>query len=242
MKVLFQNFLNLFRTRKIILQKGNRSPKGPFDNTSYSIGLFIKGSLVFVGLALLVYMMPQGFQAVKNIFLSPADEEVTTVDELPYVSKEQDIINLDQHNLRLILQAYNAGPGKVRASEGNIHYPETISYVERAFNLMEVSSLPTPYNEIIEEVSPYFGLDPHLVKTIVLLESGGESHHISDQGARGLMQITRSTWYDMTDEIGVDWSYDKVFDAYKNIVIGCAYLQWLRDSFFTRTYTSNTEA
>ena len=219
----------------IVIQSAENQSTDPFYRNQKTPFL-VKFIVVTLIVAMFIYIIPQGF-----LFFFPGSTQKplsgTAQPSSLFDATTQTIIELDQKSLFLILQAYNAGPGKVHSYRGVIRYPETMSYVERAFNLLGESSLPTPYNHIIEEVAPYFGIDPHLVKTIVLLESGGEPHHTSSQGARGLMQVTRSTWEDMTEQIGVNWSFDKAFDPYKNIVIGCAYLQWLRDNFLDRMQT-----
>jgi len=43
-------------------------------------------------------------------------------------------------------------------------------------------------------------------------------------GARGLTQIVRSTWEEVVDKMGKDWSWDDAFDADKNLAVGSYYM------------------
>lgn len=209
----------------------------PFESGKALFFYRKKFLIVLLCLLMAVSIIPQGFRYYEMLTNKTLVIEHEPEEKYIFEGMDRNIVHLNRESLLLILQAYNAGPGKVDAYNGTIRYPETISYVERAFNLLGETSIPTPYDHIIEEVAPYFGLDPHLVKTVVLLESGGEAHHTSHRGARGLMQLTYPSWQDMTEILGVDWSFDEAYDPYKNIVVGCAYLAWLRDAFVGQIYT-----
>jgi|GEM_PF-279821 len=67
------------------------------------------------------------------------------------------------------------------------------------------------------------GLDPGFVYAIIWAESGLNAHARSSV-ARGLMQLTRSAWKEVSDE-----SYRKAWDWQTNIEVGIDYLVFCRD-------------
>ena len=66
-----------------------------------------------------------------------------------------------------------------------------------------------------------------LLEAIIMVESNGDSKAISPAGARGLAQLMRGTWHDMTEVVGTDWPFDYAFVPRKNKEIALAYLRWL---------------
>lgn len=68
-----------------------------------------------------------------------------------------------------------------------------------------------------------------LIEAIILVESGGESDRVGPGGERGLMQIKRDTWKEVTDSIyGSPVSFKKAFDPEVNRQVGRAYLAKLK--------------
>ena len=69
-----------------------------------------------------------------------------------------------------------------------------------------------------------------LVEAIVQVESAGRPGMVGRHGERGLMQIKRATWNQMTArEFGRKVDFQRAFDADLNRRMGKAYLAWLHD-------------
>lgn len=73
------------------------------------------------------------------------------------------------------------------------------------------------YDTLVAQYAGQFGLEPHLVKAVMRVESCFDRKAVSRAGARGLMQLMPAT----ARELGVDNS----FDAAQNIRGGAQYLQ-----------------
>lgn len=93
----------------------------------------------------------------------------------------------------------------------------------KAADKTEKSSIKTDYDSLINKISKKYKLNPDLIKSVVMTESGGDSTAVSPAGAKGLMQLTDSTASDM----GVK----DVFDPEENIEGGTKYLRKLIDRF-----------
>lgn len=83
----------------------------------------------------------------------------------------------------------------------------------------------SPYDAIIERHCRARGVDPVLVKAVIMVESGFNPNAVSHKGARGLMQLMPGT----ARRFGVN----DVLDADENIRGGVAYLSVLQDLFPT---------
>jgi len=79
------------------------------------------------------------------------------------------------------------------------------------------------YGDSIIAASRKYRVDPRLVYSVIMAESGGRSDALSPKGARGLMQLTDGT----AAEMGVADS----LDAHQNIEGGTKYLRQLLDRF-----------
>jgi soluble lytic murein transglycosylase-like protein len=91
------------------------------------------------------------------------------------------------------------------------------------------------YEPMIRAASLRHGLDPHLVKAMIAVESGFEPSAVSDKGAVGLMQILPATG----ERYGVRADRGKTVDAkladpMLNLEIGTRYLADLRRQFANR--------
>jgi peptidoglycan lytic transglycosylase len=92
-------------------------------------------------------------------------------------------------------------------------------------------TLPLRHEDIIRQQSERFGLDPALVAAVINEESGF-ADVTSDQGARGLMQITHAT-ADTIETLsgGETFVYEDLANPDLNIRYGTFYLRHLLDRF-----------
>jgi soluble lytic murein transglycosylase-like protein len=79
------------------------------------------------------------------------------------------------------------------------------------------------FGATIEEASRQFNVDPRLIYSVILAESGGQPDAVSPKGAKGLMQLIDST----ATEMGVSDS----LDPHQNIIGGTRYLRQLLDKY-----------
>ncbi|WP_420264772.1 lytic transglycosylase domain-containing protein [Candidatus Magnetominusculus dajiuhuensis] len=79
------------------------------------------------------------------------------------------------------------------------------------------------YDSYIKESASNYGLDPALIKAVIVAESGGNASARSRSGAKGLMQLMPST----AAGLGVTNSYD----PRQNIAGGSRYLRQLLDKY-----------
>jgi soluble lytic murein transglycosylase-like protein len=79
------------------------------------------------------------------------------------------------------------------------------------------------YEELIQQASERFRVDPFLVKAVIKAESDFDYQAVSSKGAQGLMQLMPETAYDM--EVG------DPFNPEENIFGGTRYLSVLLDRY-----------
>jgi hypothetical protein len=79
------------------------------------------------------------------------------------------------------------------------------------------------YDSFIKQHSEANGLDPQLVKAVMIAESNGNPRAVSHKGARGLMQIMPDT--------GQFLELRNPFDPEENIQAGARYLKLLHELF-----------
>ena len=91
---------------------------------------------------------------------------------------------------------------------------------------------PFKHKEAIMKYSEEYNLDPYLVLSVIKAESKFKSDAESHKGAMGLMQITETTAEDIAKKMGLtDYTKEKVYDENYNIMLGCWYLNDLRNEF-----------
>lgn len=84
--------------------------------------------------------------------------------------------------------------------------------------------------EAVEYVALSSGIDPadvaeRLVDSVIQVESGGNARMVGRVGERGIMQIKRATWKQVTRHLyGEPISFDRAFDPKVNRRVGRAYL------------------
>jgi soluble lytic murein transglycosylase-like protein len=79
------------------------------------------------------------------------------------------------------------------------------------------------YDSIIEQAAATTALEPNLLRAVIVVESGFNSHAVSKRGAVGLMQLMPAT----ASRFGVSNRYD----AKQNVHAGARYLKFLIDRF-----------
>ena len=99
------------------------------------------------------------------------------------------------------------------------------------FNLI---GLPFIYadnlKEVIDSVSQNYQVPSELIYRVIEVESSFNPYAVSQADARGLMQITRTTWdWICRDFLQVSWSFDEdSFSIEKNIIVGTRFLAWIK--------------
>nr|WP_330381892.1 lytic transglycosylase domain-containing protein [Peptostreptococcus anaerobius] len=89
---------------------------------------------------------------------------------------------------------------------------------------------PIRYRQEVEEYSKEFGVDKHLVYSIIKTESKFDKDAVSNKGAKGLMQVTDKTASWAAKELKLGSSIN-IFEPKTNIRIGVWYLSRLEREF-----------
>jgi soluble lytic murein transglycosylase-like protein len=87
----------------------------------------------------------------------------------------------------------------------------------------DVPNESIPFHGIIVQAAGRYEVDPHLIRAIILAESGYNPNAKSKKGARGLMQLMPST----ARALGVE----DIYDPEENIDGGVRYFRSLLDRF-----------
>jgi soluble lytic murein transglycosylase-like protein len=90
-------------------------------------------------------------------------------------------------------------------------------------NLPIASRTPTSLNEVVNEASDRYRLDPDLVNSVIKAESGFNIRAVSPKGAQGLMQLMPGT----ASGLGVS----NAFDPQANVEGGTKYLRELLERY-----------
>lgn len=90
---------------------------------------------------------------------------------------------------------------------------------------------PLKYERHIISHSKEYGLDPYLIMGIISAESQFEADAVSHKDALGLMQIKEETAKWCIEHFELDADVDDIYEPDTNILIGCAYIDYLIDMF-----------
>src|SRR4030042_5057113 len=86
--------------------------------------------------------------------------------------------------------------------------------------------------EVIFEEAYRYNHDPKFILALIAIESEFQNWSVSEQGAKGLMQIMPYVAESLAQDLGIEWSGDRtLFNPYLNIRIGIHYLSQLMLDF-----------
>ena len=82
--------------------------------------------------------------------------------------------------------------------------------------------------EVIYEEALRHNQDPKFILALIAIESEFKNWSVSEQGAKGLLQVMPYVAKSVAQELGIEWSGDRtLFNPYLNIRIGIYYLSQL---------------
>mgnify|MGYP002524683151 FL=1 len=90
---------------------------------------------------------------------------------------------------------------------------------------------PLKYEDDIRANATKNNLEASFVAAIINTESSFNKDAKSQSGAEGLMQLLPTTAEFVANKFGIEFEDKNLFDASKNIEIGCRYLRYLFDKF-----------
>lgn len=90
---------------------------------------------------------------------------------------------------------------------------------------------PINYKNEIIVYSNEYNLQKELVASLINAESGFNTNAVSNRGAKGLMQLMPKTAKWIAEQLGIEYSEEKLFDAEYNISFGTFYLRYLTNKF-----------
>lgn len=90
---------------------------------------------------------------------------------------------------------------------------------------------PKKYKDEIDTYATKYGLDKYLVASVINIESSYDRNAVSKSGAVGLMQLLPTTAVEVSNRLGYEYDYERLFDANINIELGCFYLSYLLNMF-----------
>jgi soluble lytic murein transglycosylase-like protein len=88
---------------------------------------------------------------------------------------------------------------------------------------MQLLAKATRYDSIIEHAAGAAAVEANLLRAVIVVESGFNSHAVSKRGAVGLMQLMPAT--------ASRFGFSNPYDARENVHAGARYLKFLIDRF-----------
>lgn len=135
---------------------------------------------------------------------------------------------------QLFLKARDGGPPKADVPQASAA-PDAALAKTRLFQRLVDHPNIARYAPLIDAAAARHGLDPHLVKAVIAVESGFEPTAVSDKGAVGLMQVLPATGERYGVRADKRRTVDaKLADPALNLEIGTRYLADLRSLFVGR--------
>lgn len=108
--------------------------------------------------------------------------------------------------------------------KSRLYKAEIISKLSNEYNSrLDTSRRENIYNNIIDEAAKRYGIEPALIKAIIMAESSYNHRAVSKRGAAGLMQLMPAT----ASALGVK----DIFDPVHNVNGGAKYIRLLLDRY-----------
>lgn len=83
------------------------------------------------------------------------------------------------------------------------------------------------HGDLIDKVAKEESIDPHLLAAIVRTESDFQENVVAHDGGMGLTQLMPETAKEKADELGIEYSREKIMDPETNLRIGSHYISQL---------------
>lgn len=93
---------------------------------------------------------------------------------------------------------------------------------------LQASPAVDPIAVYVAEAARRFAIPETWIYAVMRVESAGDPHAISPQGAMGLMQIMPATWTSLRARYGLGGD---IYDRHDNIMAGAAYLREMYDRY-----------
>jgi hypothetical protein len=153
---------------------------------------------------------------IGAVVAAPAVYETTTADgRLVYSNTPPDTGG------RVVLPSTSPTRGYAIVITG-MSYGESATQPSRAPSGKRPNTKPE-IDRLIAVLASHYGVDPHLVRAVVEVESGFNTHARSPKGATGLMQLMPAT--------AARYHNESLYDPVKNIEAGVLYLRDLLKMF-----------
>ena len=91
---------------------------------------------------------------------------------------------------------------------------------------------PLKYENHIAKYAKENKISPYLIASVINVESSFKKDAKSNAGAVGLMQLLPSTAKYISNLNNLEFSETELFDAEKNINLGCLYIRYLLNKFY----------
>lgn len=105
--------------------------------------------------------------------------------------------------------------------------------IRAGIDAYEAVMYPKKYTDCVEQYAEKFGVDENLIYAVIKTESGFQPEAVSNQGAKGLMQITKDTFQWIGTKLGDEAAanHDDLFQPEIGVKYGVFLLDYLLDEF-----------
>ncbi|MEB3429451.1 lytic transglycosylase domain-containing protein [Citroniella saccharovorans] len=98
----------------------------------------------------------------------------------------------------------------------------------------KTTTMKIEYEDLIHKYAEEYDVDELMIASIINVESGFDKDAHSHMDAKGLMQIVDETGKWISEQLGEDYSFEKLVDPDMNIRYGTYYYKYLLDHFQTK--------